>query len=143
MTRRDALIELRDKVKPLVWYDSPDDDTDFCADALGLAYVVDCDLDGLCSWGFFRHVGREGYDESWTIDDAKAAAQADYEARILSALSPTPSPDAVVRAAWKHAAFIARLYPAPHGNRIAAALEEDMADPEARAAIIEAAKRVE
>jgi hypothetical protein len=35
-----------------------------------------------------------------TLKAAKAAAQADYEARILSALEPTtPSPEAIVRAA--------------------------------------------
>ena len=36
-----------------------------------------------------------------TIDEAKAAAQADYEARILSALDPTPDPavQALVEAA--------------------------------------------
>lgn len=74
------------KVKPLVWYPSPDDDTDFCADALGMVYVVDCDLDGLCSWGLFRKIGREAYDDSWDIKAAKAAAQADYERRTISAL---------------------------------------------------------
>ncbi len=89
---REGLVEFVRKdlaalaVKPLEWYPSPDDDTDFCADALGVTYVVDCDLDGLCSWGFFRKVGREEFDGDWSIDDAKAAAQADYEQRILSAL---------------------------------------------------------
>ena len=79
------------RVKPLEWYDSPDDDTDFCADALGLTYVVDCDLDGFCSWGFFRKVGREEGDEKWSIEDAKAAAQADYDRRIRAALGPEPA----------------------------------------------------
>lgn len=90
-------------VKPLEWYDSPDDDTDFCADALGLTYVVSCDLDGFCSWGFFRHVGSEEGDETWGIKDAKAAAQADYERRILSAITPgqpaTEGTDAAQQAA--------------------------------------------
>jgi hypothetical protein len=41
---------------------------------------------------------------SLSVFHAKAAAQADYEARILSALEATPSPEAIARAAWERAA---------------------------------------
>lgn len=87
-TARESAGEVNaDGLKPLVWYESPDDDTDFCANAIGLTYVVACDLDGFCSWGFFRHIWREEGSDKWDIDDAKAAAQADYETRIRSALA--------------------------------------------------------
>jgi len=60
----------------------------------GLDYAILCDPSGKIS----RHKN---------IEAAKAAAQADYEARIVAALEPTPSapsPEAVVRAALEWAA---------------------------------------
>ena len=54
-----------------------------------------------------------GHDEDWqpvkSLDDAFAAAQADYEARILAALEPAPTPDAREKA-LRQAAEIAGKY---------------------------------
>jgi hypothetical protein len=52
--------------------------------------------------------GPTGPKSFTTLDQAKAAAQADYAGRILSALEPTtPSPEAIVRAALERAARVA------------------------------------
>jgi hypothetical protein len=48
--------------------------------------------------------GPTGPKSFTTLDQAKAAAQADYAGRILSALEPNPSPEAIVRAALEKAA---------------------------------------
>ena len=90
------------RVKPLEWHEKTPGR--YIAKApfnLG-QYVVD------------RHPGGElivwiapGPDEDWqpakSLEDAFAAAQADFEARILAALEPTPTPDAREKAdaAWK------------------------------------------
>ncbi len=76
------------RVKPLVWVDADDDDALARAESMGQEYSVGYD----CGAWF-------AYSETWcgdvaaglpTVDAAKAAAQADYEARILAALEPAP-----------------------------------------------------
>jgi pantoate kinase len=77
------------------------------------------------SWGFeagFVYLDYSGQlSKKQSIEAAKAAAQADYEARILSALEATPSPEAIVRAAWGRAADLmldGRAYAVEeHGER--------------------------
>ena len=54
--------------------------------------------------GRMRHVGHHGFA---SIEAAKAAAQTDYEARVLSAIEPAPSPRAQ---ALEEAARIADAY---------------------------------
>jgi hypothetical protein len=108
-------------LKPLHWEDA---DEGFCtkwkAAALGGHYELVWfeDKQGFSvnfSWGrplsfwFIQgepdEYGPTGPKSFTTLDQAKAAAQADYEARILSALEPTtPSPEAIVRAALESAA---------------------------------------
>ena len=102
-------------LKPLHWEDA---DEGFCtkwkAAALGGHYELVWfeDKQGFSvnfSWGrplsfwFIQgepdEYGPTGPKSFTTLDQAKAAAQADYEARILSALEPTtPSPEAIVLA---------------------------------------------
>ena len=131
----------RVRVKPLEWYESPDDDTDYCADALGLTYVVDCDLDGLCSWGFFRQVRMKSYDDDWDIEAAKAAAQADYEARILAALEPAPD-HAEWDAAIEAAAKVADVKPRKGGRPLSGPHHQGVRDGRAEAArLIRALKK--
>ena len=71
------------RVKPLVWSDDPSSALD-CAwiDDFGLYQITDEDV----LFVGHNHVGRQ-YP---TIADAKAAAQADYEARILAAIDVQP-----------------------------------------------------
>lgn len=74
------------KVKPLVWRMDPDRDDDYprwlAETGLGKTYHVFKAWWGAQEkWGF---VGLDGYHHSEAA--AKAAAQADYEARILAAL---------------------------------------------------------
>jgi len=85
--RREAKAEAR-KVKPLVWED------DWTANTPWGCYVIQCREGPSGEWGHFGwgHSSRGDTDESdeeWpTIADARAAAQADYERRILSTLIP-------------------------------------------------------
>ncbi len=107
-------------LKPLHWEDA---DEGFCtkwkAAALGGHYELVWfeDKQGFSvnfSWGrplsfwFIQgepdEYGPTGPKSFTTLDQAKAAAQADYEARILSALEPTTSStEAIVRAALERA----------------------------------------
>ncbi|MBN7755445.1 hypothetical protein JYP46_01295 [Nitratireductor aquimarinus] len=78
-------------VKPLVW-DAPMEGS-YRATAIGLRYYVYLNSDdGL--W----HMYSEGYQpvngEFATSEEAKAAAQSDYAARILSAIATSPAPKA-------------------------------------------------
>jgi hypothetical protein len=156
-----ALSPVAGKVKPLEWgaYSNPV----FAGPDIALARV-----DGIVTcfyqvqrdpWGpgYMAYAYPEHGSECWnskghpTLEAAKAAAQADYEARILSALSPTPSPDAVVKAALERAAGDAkgRILTLSDGfslrtaNDVADTIRALANDPEARAAIIEAAKGME
>jgi len=108
-------------LKPLHWEDA---DEGFCtkwkAAALGGHYELVWfeDKQGFSvnfSWGrplsfwFIQgepdEYGPTGPKSFTTLDQAKAAAHADYAARILSALEPTTSsPEAIVRAALERAA---------------------------------------
>jgi hypothetical protein len=114
-------------LKPLHWEDA---DQGFCtkwkAAALGGHYELVWfeDKQGFSvnfSWGrplsfwFIQgepdEYGPTGPKSFTTLDQAKAAAQADYEARILSALEPTtPSPKDIVRAALETAGDAAENY---------------------------------
>jgi hypothetical protein len=62
------------------------------AESMGQEYSVGYDDD----WGWYAHSETRGKElaNTPTRDTAKAAAQADYEARILSALEPAVQPDA-------------------------------------------------
>ena len=73
------------KVKPLVWEGCS---TSMTAESSFGEYLVE--LDGQCGWGFWVPSQDIDYDPKGgfheTLDAAKAAAQADYETRIRSAL---------------------------------------------------------
>lgn len=77
-----------------------------------------------------------GFDgDRWhhTLDAAKAAAQADYEARILAALEPQPAPDAAanrIEALTEQLAAARR--DAEEAEAYAAELEDKLAECEAR-----------
>ena len=105
-----AIPDVQPKVKQLVWEDVMMDRGDGYSEPSG-------DYEALCAWGsyyieiglgsnsyywYVETMGREVGNIFDDLDDAKAAAQADYEARILSALEPAVQPDA---AAIKSAAF--------------------------------------
>lgn len=76
-------------VRPLVWEESVK------GRWIGTPVVK---LGDLAFWVFHREDGtfmratKDGGKQYPTLDAAKAAAQADYEARILSALEPAPAP---------------------------------------------------
>lgn len=73
-------------VKPLDWEANPDDpEHSFVANAFGLTYEAGTDVGGLAYWGFFRQMRSRIVQGG--VDDAKAAAQAEYEARIRAALA--------------------------------------------------------
>jgi hypothetical protein len=77
------------KVKPLVWRDGEVAGRYYnAATILGDAYllrVTELDSPRWC----FGHMGQ--WYNADSVEDAKAAAQANYEARILSALTPSPA----------------------------------------------------
>ena len=77
-------------VKPLVWLDSQQGRYSESR-AIGILYSIRLGSDGVTRWQA-GHMGP--WHEVASIEAAKAAAQADYEARILSALDtqPTVSP---------------------------------------------------
>jgi hypothetical protein len=67
------------KVKPLVWIDSRGDGTLHASSTIGICYVASS-----VSWGWRNYPDAHPVDGD--IEAAKAAAQADYESRILEAL---------------------------------------------------------
>jgi hypothetical protein len=76
------------KVKPLEWEPIGNDPQNYRWQAkkpFGSAYYIHKNDDGLFSWV-------AGSDEYGPLEVAQAAAQADYEARILAALTPQPAP---------------------------------------------------
>lgn len=83
------------RVKPLVWEESLKDRW------IG---TPDSKLGDLAFWifrhhdGTLKHATKEGWQFYPTLDAAKAAAQADYEARILAALEPAPDMAELVEA---------------------------------------------
>ena len=86
-------------VKPLEWLEIREGQY-FEARVIGILYSVRLGSDGVVRWQA-GHMGT--WHEAPTIESAKAAAQADYEGRIRSALTAQPSPDvaALVEAAAK------------------------------------------
>jgi len=97
-------------VKPLVWRKPTDhpkdpdaDDTLFAADGIGGVYAISTWQKvgpPYLLWWAHDPFDWAGFD---SIDAAKAAAQADYETRIRSALIPSPA-DGAVEALAKEAA---------------------------------------
>ena len=96
------------RVKPLVWEEitqarSDEDPTrepsgDYEAVTPVGTYYIEMYF-GTNSYGWDVSFNGDHVADRDDPDDAKAAAQADYERRILSALEPTPSTDAVRRQA--------------------------------------------
>lgn len=86
------------KVKPLVWVEIRTGQY-FEARVIGILYSVRLGTDAIARW-------QAGYLGTWrdapTIEAAKAAAQADYEARILAAIEAVP-----VAEVWRRAMGIA------------------------------------
>jgi len=74
-------------VRELVWVEVPARYPTFRATALGLDYEVSGDSTG---WIWGRSDGRGGYRPAENAEAAKAAAQADYAARIMAAIEVTP-----------------------------------------------------
>lgn len=70
------------RVKPLVWGYHPAGA--IAAPPTGHAYIIDTRMKGRC----YSVKGFNPQREFSSMDEAKAAAQADYEARVLSALEP-------------------------------------------------------
>ena len=100
------------RVKPLVWEDCQPDDL------FGITSRADCVFPGdfstyviydesACDDGVLedgKSFWFEGGTQFATLDEAKAAAQADYEARILAALEPVTvrDEDKLIGAIWAH-----------------------------------------
>lgn len=74
------------RVRPLKWQENPEDGESVIADAFGLTYEAGVDAAGDAYWKFFRDVSKPSVDVDGGLEDAKAAAQADYERRILSVI---------------------------------------------------------
>ena len=73
-------------VKPLVWVEIQQGRY-YEARVIGILYSIRLGSDGVARW----QAGHMGiWHEATTIKAAKAAAQADYEGRILAALEPAP-----------------------------------------------------
>lgn len=90
-------------VKPLVWTLMPDSDfTTYKASSVVGPYYVRATSYGGTAWrrgmvGEWKHISSIEADNS--LNTSKAAAQADYEARILAAITLTPTPVAASQAA--------------------------------------------
>jgi hypothetical protein len=77
------------RVKPLVWERSKGVQTDFKAKCVIGVYLVECFDDGEGDYYVWAlEWGKIEGPKMASADEAKAAAQADYEARILAALEP-------------------------------------------------------
>jgi len=74
------------RVKPLVWEYHPAGS--IAAPPTGNPYIIDTRMKG--RW--FSIKGFNPAKHFGSMDEAKAAAQADYEARIMAALEPTGGP---------------------------------------------------
>lgn len=75
------------RVKPLIWEYHPAGS--IAAPPTGHAYIVDTRMKGRV----YTIKGFNPQREFSSLDEAKAAAQADYEARIMAALEPDPVGD--------------------------------------------------
>ena len=94
-----TLPAVRPKVKPLVWYGKPADFYMFADTAFGL-YEIGVEHGDEWFSDFTDHKsGKLVRLSSWQDGSIapQAAAQADYEARILSALEPAVQPDAALK----------------------------------------------
>jgi|GEM_PF-5511263 len=103
----DAIISLpavSPQVKALVWKEYADERA-VRAVGFNADYTIRISMLGQVAWQS-RHMAP--WHPADTVEAAKAAAQADYEARILAALAPAPSDDAVKarEAALKEAAAV-------------------------------------
>lgn len=87
-------------VKPLEWIEVRAGNY-YEARVIGILYSVRLGSDGIARWQA-GHMGE--WREANTLEAALAAAQADYEARIRSALTIAPAPDAAKVAALVEAA---------------------------------------
>lgn len=115
LARATAITAAQVEVKPLEWVEIRANQF-FEARVIGILYSVRLGTDGVIRWQA-GHMGT--WFEADTLEDAKAAAQADYDARILSALEPAPEvalgpiagllPDAIAAAEKAM-----RLYPQPN-----------------------------
>lgn len=90
LAERDAALAGRVKVKPLVWVLEPDRDAEYprwtAETDTGKSYhAFKAWWGAQDKWAF---MGTDGFHHSEVA--AKAAAQADYEARIIAALEPQP-----------------------------------------------------
>jgi hypothetical protein len=87
-----ALPAVQPGVKPLEWREcNVSDEATDRAESMGQEYSVGYDD----NWGWYAYSETLGMDlgNAPTRDAAKVAAQAHYEARILSALEPAVQPD--------------------------------------------------
>lgn len=74
-------------VKPLVWVENPDEpDHSVISNIFGLTFEAAVDPDGQAYWRYWRRVDGRHEEVSGGLDDAKAAAQAEWERIILGAL---------------------------------------------------------
>lgn len=83
------------RVKPLVWNEYDTNGSAYCADAevgsFGVFYSIEVQRDGYRV--VFDHEAVRAIGVFENLDDATAAAQTDYEARIMSALEPADDDD--------------------------------------------------
>lgn len=89
---RRAIPAVQVAVKPLKWVEIRPDQY-FESRVIGILYSVRLGTDGVARWQA-GHMGT--WHEAPTIEAAKAAAQVEYEARIRSALTVAPAPDAAL-----------------------------------------------
>jgi len=94
--RRLASSDSGVKVRELEWSDRGVSEPRFKADAIIGTYYIERSKGGLFNWWT---AATRGKIEVRTLDAAKSAAQADYEARIKSALITAPPVDAGMREA--------------------------------------------
>lgn len=105
----------RVRVKPLEWAYHPAGK--IAAPPTGHAYIIDARTKGRC----YSIKGFNPERQFDSLDEAKSAAQADYERRILAALEPAPDHsdwNAAIEAAAKVAREMADLH-GPNGSEAA------------------------
>lgn len=126
-----AIPAVQVAVKPLEWVEIREGQY-FEARVIGILYSVRLGSDGVVRWQA-GHMGT--WHEVNTIESAKAAAQADHEARIRSALTTQPSPDvaALVDDAWLlldayKAVLVLHRVMEKHGLTAGASAAENIAD---------------
>jgi hypothetical protein len=93
----EAQLAERVKVKPLEWHKSEIIGWNGDWHTVPTSYSIRCADENGWKWSGFGGFGYGRSDEA-----AKAAAQADYERRILSALEATPPAPKVTEGAWRY-----------------------------------------